>query len=162
MSDQINPKAEKSQEMQAAAASGKPAPQQLHGRYVELFAESLAKEGEKTYARWGLAMFHSLSDEQVMAQRRALGFKPVDSLDHYNLGCSLAAEAKYEKAVDSFRKAIELRPDFAEAAYNLAMALELAGDKSAARKAWQAYLDRFAADEETTEIKQRLVALADA
>ena len=42
---------------------------------------------------------------------------------HYNLGIALRDQNKLEEAVAAYRKAIELKPDYAEAHYNLGIAL---------------------------------------
>jgi predicted TPR repeat methyltransferase len=40
-----------------------------------------------------------------------------------------------------YRRALEIRPDYADAHFNLASALERAGDGQAARRHWVRYLE---------------------
>lgn len=133
---------------------------QAHGRQLELLRQSLAAEGEVAYERWGLALFHSLSDEEVEAQRITLGVEPKDALDFYNRGCLLAQREDFAGAAKAFERAGQLDANLADAFYNRALALESAGDKSAARQAWQGYLERFGESEEAAEVRQHLEALA--
>ena len=135
---------------------------QFHGRQLELYKQSLAAEGEVAYLRWGLPFFHSLSDEEVELQKRALGFEPKDALDFYNRGCLLAKQDDFEGAAKHFARAVQINPELAEALYNQALALESAGNKAAAQGAWQAYLEKFGENEDVEEVKQHLGTLAEA
>lgn len=149
---------------QKSAGVTHPTADQLHGRLLEDFKSSLENGPEGTYRRWGYAWMHSMGDEDAMAQRVALGYKPVDALDHYNLGCLQAADEDFGTAARSFGKAIELDATLNEARYNHALALETAGKAADARQAWKAYLEASGelSEEETKQIKDRLTALADA
>jgi tetratricopeptide (TPR) repeat protein len=133
--------------------------ERFHGRYVDLYKESLGQEGEIAHARWGLPLFHSLSDEDAEAQRLALGFEPRDALDFYNRGCLLAGRGDFAGAARDFERAVQLDASLADAYYNRALALEEAGDKAGARTAWQAYLARFNESEDTGEVRQHLESL---
>jgi tetratricopeptide (TPR) repeat protein len=137
---------------------------QLHGRLLEDFKTSFQANPEGVYGRWGYTWLHSMSDEDAMAHREALGFPRVDALDHYNMGCHQAAKEDYAGAAKSFAKAYEMDADLSEALYNQAMAVEAAGKVADARQLWKSYLDKFgdASEEETRQIKDRLTALADA
>jgi tetratricopeptide (TPR) repeat protein len=145
---------------QCAGESAKRLPEQFHENELELFRQSLAGEGEKAYERWGMAMFHSLNDEDAETQRRALGFEPQDALDFYNRGCLLAQREDYAGAAKAFEQAVALDPKLSEAIFNRALALEYSGDKAAVRKAWQDYLEQSGDSEEAAEIKSRLEGLA--
>jgi tetratricopeptide (TPR) repeat protein len=145
----------------AEDAQRKPA-DQFHSRQVELYKQSLAAEGEVAYLRWGLPFFHSMSDEEVETQQLALGLEPTDALDFYNKGCLLAIKEDFAGAAKAFGRAVQLQPELAEARYNQALALESAGNKAAARDAWQAYLEKFGESEDAEEVKQHLGTLAEA
>ncbi len=133
-----------------------------HERQLECFRQSLEAEGEGAYDRWGLAMFHSLPDEDIEAQRVALKWGNRDALDHFNAGCLSASREEYGKAATAFAKAVELDPALSDAAYNHALALEKAGRADPARRAWQAYVEKYPESGEVGEVNQHLTEPAEA
>jgi tetratricopeptide (TPR) repeat protein len=137
-------------------------PEQALGRYMDLFKQSLASEGEPALQRWGLPMYHVLSDEEAEAQRQSLAIEPKDALDFYNRGCLLASREDYSGAVKAFERALALDPKLKEAAHNRSLALELSGDVLAARAAWRSYLETFTDSEDIEEVKQHLESLTPA
>jgi len=46
---------------------------------------------------------------------------------HYNLGCSLQEEGKFSEAIESYKRALLIDPNYCDAQYNLANALQLSG-----------------------------------
>jgi tetratricopeptide (TPR) repeat protein len=144
----------------AEQGGGRGKPEHFHARQVEQFAESLAKDGELALQRWGFPLFHSLSDEQVQAQRQVLGFPLRDALDHYNHGCMLAGQGDFTGAIKSFDQALKLNPELEEAAFNRAVALEQAGNANGARDAWKAYVEQYPDSEETADVRLHLTTLA--
>lgn len=54
-----------------------------------------------------------------------------------NLGLSLAKQGKYEQAISAYKKALGLKPQFAQAQYNLGQSLRVIGDLSAAKAAFK-------------------------
>ena len=160
--EEVNPPAPTAAESappKSTEATTKGQAEQFHKRYVELFKESLAQEGEIAYARWGMPLFHSLSDEDAEAQRLALGVEPQDALDFYNRGCLLAHQEDPAGAAKAFARAAQLDPALAEAVYNQALALEQADDKSGALETWQDYLARFGENEDAVVVRQHLESL---
>jgi tetratricopeptide (TPR) repeat protein len=135
---------------------------QFQVRQLELFKQSLVAEGEAAYKRWGMLLFHSLSDEEAEAQRRSLGFEIKDALDYYNHGCMLVGREDFAGAVKTFDHAIELDSNLPEAVFNKAMALESLGDLAAARQTWLAYLEKYGENEDAGEVKQHLESLTEA
>ncbi|MDT7542338.1 MAG: hypothetical protein QOE33_2242 [Acidobacteriota bacterium] len=77
------------------------------------------------YAQYNLANSLALSNQHEMAVATYL--KLIDTLPapiptpHYNLGLSYVALGKQQAAADAFKKAIEIKPDYAEAHYNLGL-----------------------------------------
>jgi tetratricopeptide (TPR) repeat protein len=137
--------------------------EQHHARLLADFQQSVAAEGETAFKRWGLPLYHSLSDEAVEAQRLAHGVQPTDALDFYNRGCLLASTEDFAGAAKAFARALELKPELSEAAFNHALALEKSGDAKGARKAWQAQLEALEDGSEDAEaIKEHLGSLAEA
>lgn len=139
---------------------GRGKPEHFHARQLEQFSESITKEGEIALQRWGLMLFHSLSDEQAQAQRETLGFPLRDALDHYNQGCLLAGRGDFAGAVKHFDEALKLKPELPEALFNRALALEQAGNTAVAREAWKLFVERNPEHEETVNVKAHLAATA--
>ena len=59
----------------------------------------------------------------------------------YNLAYLLVEDGRRDAAIPLFERAIGLRPDFAEAHFNLAMALSELGQRVRARTHWKRYLE---------------------
>jgi tetratricopeptide (TPR) repeat protein len=78
-----------------------------------------------TYAKYNLANALALSDQHaaaVEAYHQLIADLPVPlSKPYYNLGLSHVALNQKSQAVEVFKKAIEINPDYAEAHYNLGL-----------------------------------------
>ncbi len=72
--------------------------------------------------------------------RRAQLLHGSDPVLSYNLGLSHMFEGAYEPARDQFERALELKPDFAAAAYQLALIYERV-DRAQAVERWRKFLD---------------------
>lgn len=156
MSESTKTQSSESSEINARKA------EQHHARMLADFQQSVEAEGETAFMRWGLPLYHSLTDEAVEAQRAAHGIEPADALDFYNRGCLLASREDFAGAAKAFARAAELNADLPEAAFNHALALEKSGDAKGARKAWQAHLETLEEDsEDADEIKEHLTTLAE-
>jgi len=64
---------------------------------------------------------------------------------YYNLGATIikrgnSSESDIERAIDAFRKALEIRPNYAKAAQELAIALITVGDKDGARDTLEVFV----------------------
>ena len=62
----------------------------------------------------------------------ALDSRPPDAIELNNSGVTLAAAGKDEEAIEVFKLAIRLRPDFANAHYNLGSEYQRLGNFAAA------------------------------
>lgn len=144
------------------AEEGKRKPEQALGRYLDFYKQSLTDEGEKANQRWGLPLFHSLSDEEAEAQRAMLGIAPKDALDYFNRGCLLAQREDFAGAIKAFDQAILRDAQLRDAWYNRALTLEKLGDANGARQAWRAYMENFGDSEDADAVKQHLESLAQA
>jgi tetratricopeptide (TPR) repeat protein len=71
--------------------------------------------------------------------RRAQLLQGTDPVLNYNLGLSLLFEQAYDQARDQFERALQLKPDFAAAAYHLALIYERF-DTAQALEHWHKYL----------------------
>ncbi|MCE5228598.1 hypothetical protein LLG95_03250 [bacterium] len=144
----------------APEPAGKPHPSQHLECLLNELRASLDKDGLSAYKRWGLCLFHNYEDAEAEAQREAMGFEPKDALDFYNRGCLLASRNDFAGAAKAFAGAAKLDAKLAEAQYNYALALELAGQMSDARKAWAQYAEQFADREDVAEVRDHITSLA--
>lgn len=154
--------AETKTEDKAAETAVETAPEELTmtDHAVERFGKELESDGLETYKRWGFALFHTLDDEKAAKQLVALGIKPRDGLDHYNLGCGHVEAGKFAKAAECFAKAIELDDELNEARFNLALALEKTGDLTGAKKHLMVFLEACEDADESAEVRTFLGELA--
>jgi tetratricopeptide (TPR) repeat protein len=127
---------------------------------LEGFTSALEADPKEAYSRWGLALFHTLSDEQAHAQLALLKINPQDALGHYNQGVTLVSKGKFVEAALAFARAAELDPRMTEAVYNQALAEEQADNLADARKLWNRYLEICDDPEESAEVKSHIAELA--
>jgi tetratricopeptide (TPR) repeat protein len=142
------------------AETATPEEKTLTEKQLESFTAALEADPKDAYGRWGLALFHTLSDDQAQAQLGLLKINAQDALGHYNQGVVLASKGKYADAARAFAQASELDPQLAEAVFNQALAEEQAGNAAAARKLWNRYLEICDDPEESAEVKSHLTELA--
>jgi Flp pilus assembly protein TadD len=71
--------------------------------------------------------------------RRAQLLQDADPVLNYNLGLSLMFEQAYDQARQQFERALQLQPDYAAAAYHLALMYERV-DTAQALERWRKYL----------------------
>ncbi|MBI3329637.1 MAG: tetratricopeptide repeat protein [Nitrospinae bacterium] len=76
----------------------------------------------------------------ISSLRRAQLLHASDPLVAYNLGLALSFERAPDQARDQFQRALQLQPDFAPAAYQLALLQERI-DVSQAAERWKKYLE---------------------
>ena len=55
---------------------------------------------------------------------QALRWKPVGEIIYYNMGNALWSAGRSDEAVSCYRRALEIKPDFAEAGNNLDVCLK--------------------------------------
>lgn len=75
---------------------------------------------------------YSLHAESIKAIREEMISKPEDAKLFYLLGTIYADQAKYDSAIDSFRKCLDLDPEFHKASAELASAYRTSGQDQAA------------------------------
>lgn len=74
---------------------------------------------------------------------RGVTLDPANAAAHYDLGNLYGAQRRHELALASFTRALELRPDYPEARWNVALLRLLRGEF---REGWALYEERFAMD----------------
>ena len=86
------------------------------------YEAALAKTPGDWYLHCGFARLAKTAHQPDVAledYRIVVGMQPRNALMQYNLGTLLAANGEVDGAVASYRRALEINPDFAEAHYNL-------------------------------------------
>jgi tetratricopeptide (TPR) repeat protein len=74
--------------------------------------------------------------DALTALSRAVQYMPGDATAHNNLGNALARTGQFVDAIECYRRALKLRPHFAEAGNNLAQAHDGLGGELAAKGQW--------------------------
>jgi len=72
-----------------------------------------------------LEMHFKKYDEAVYHYRQALQFDPNNSGTHFNFGIALAKKGELKEAIEHFRQAIYLKPDYEEARRALRLTMEI-------------------------------------
>jgi predicted Zn-dependent protease len=113
----------------------------------EAIAEyQLAIQKSPTYWLSRINLAAALSDlgQPGLARKHlkaVLSKNPKSAAATNNLGVLYAQKRQFGYATVEFRRAVTLKPDYQEAQFNLALALEDSRDGKAALNAWRAYLD---------------------
>lgn|GEM_PF-5860102 len=98
------------------------------------------------------------SVQAVEAARTAVYLSPYDAHAYYYLGLAKAAQSDLKGAVWSWKKAIQLKKDYAEAYFSLGYAHEIMKDYRNARKYYEQAL-KYAGEKDRQIIKERLKGL---
>lgn len=105
-------------------------------------AQTGGPEAGKLHFRQGLAAFDKRDWPEAIRQLRwALEYLPKSPDVHNSLGLAYLADGNTDRAAIEFRRAVALRPDFAEAYYNMAQALERRKDENGASQFYQWAID---------------------
>ncbi len=70
----------------------------------------------------------------------AVQIDPLNGISRYNLGCTLEELGELDEAIDHLRRAARAMPAHADVHFNLALAYEKTGERSAAHEQWALYL----------------------
>lgn len=65
---------------------------------------------------------------------------------HYTLGLSYYSQMKWDKAIEEFEKAINIKQNYSPAYMNLALVYEKINEKDKAKEFWRKYLEQAAKD----------------
>lgn len=66
---------------------------------------------------------------------------------HYTLGLAYCSQSKWSKAIQEFKKAINIKKDYSAAYMNLALVYEKVDDKDKAKEMWRKYLEQASKDQ---------------
>jgi tetratricopeptide (TPR) repeat protein len=129
--------------LEAVEATGFPAvenQQDLYDIQLETFRNELWQDIDQALERYGFAFFFSLSPSERIRIKNKLGLSPTTAVEFYNAACVAIEDGNFAEAQELLKKALELDPKLADAAYNLALCYERQGLKSEAKKAWDTFL----------------------
>lgn len=89
----------------------------------------LIREDPRNADAWHLLGTIELSRGQFNAAHdmiaQALTLRPNNAIYHHNLAFALGAQSRMDEAIASYRRAVALAPDYAEAQFNLAQSLRI-------------------------------------
>ena len=82
----------------------------------------------------GMIAFHAGQHESAVERiRKAIAIRGNEASYHSNLGAVFQAQRRLEEAIGcTYERALELKPDYVEACFNLGLALQLQGKQEAA------------------------------
>ncbi|MFQ5823287.1 MAG: tetratricopeptide repeat protein [bacterium] len=126
---------------------------------VSEFETALRWDENNKEAKRGLAIYWCFTGNLAGADSLLRTILVLDKLDFeaWNLlGLVAARQENSTRALNAFEKALQIRPDYAEAAYNRAMVLQQLGHLEKAKKAWQEYLKIESQSEWSEVAKKRL------
>jgi len=107
---------------------------------VPMLRGELNEQLGEVYFRLGYALPETQSDKVVLAYLLSLELGP-DIAAYNNLGIALGEQGKPAEAIEAFRKAIEIQPDYISAHDNLGVALQQQGKLAEAIEAFRKAID---------------------
>lgn len=158
MTKEQTPETTKSGKETAAEKRPEPRPN-LYQKQVAFYRNRLAEGFEKGFERYGFALFHSIPAEEQVLIEKDLAMPRREAADHYNLGNALAARGEYPEAIKCWKQAQKLKPELHDATFNIALALELSGNLSDARKYFETYLETPSGPEERRLVEEHLARM---
>jgi Flp pilus assembly protein TadD len=135
---------------------------------IALSEKVLAVKPDNTEVLVSLAALYNRNKQPKKAEEvldKVVALDPANAhRTFYNLGVVIenrddATESDHRKAIEAFRKAINLKPDYAIAHRDLGFALLRTGDLMAARKELQKYVDLDPRGKDTADIKATIKSL---
>lgn len=91
---------------------------------IGAYQQAIQLNPEFTAAQASLAgelMKAGLGEEALSARQEGTGDGQVTAEFHYNMGCVLEKQGKYEEAMKEYKETVRLKPDFGQAHNNLAV-----------------------------------------
>lgn len=124
---------------------------------MKAYRKFLLQNWDAAYNKYGMILFHCLSPEEKVKLSESLGFEPVNAIDYYNKGVLAIEKNELPKALECFKKALELEPEHPETLFNYALLLEKM-DKGIqqALNYWEKYLEVIDDEDEIRAVTEHL------
>lgn len=135
---------------------------------IALSEKVLAAKPDNTEVMVSLAALYNRSKQPKKAEEvlnRVVALDPANAhRTFYNLGVVIenrddATDADHRKAIEAFKKAIDLKPDYAIAHRDLGFAMLRTGDMMGARKEFQKYVDLDPRAKDAADVKATIKSL---
>lgn len=120
--------------------------QEKYNEAIEFFEKALKMNGDFSAARTdSLAAYHLWAsqcieddkvDEAITILSRALKQFPSSRVIYYDMGTAYDISGQYEKAMEQYRKALEIEPSFVAAKGNIASCMNSLGAEQMRSKNW--------------------------
>jgi tetratricopeptide (TPR) repeat protein len=104
------------------------------GAQILTLATELYPQDAGAHFNLGIALGALSSDREIEEYRRALAIDPDLVSAYLNLGAAYYAKARYEDAIEMYRRGIQANPLVASLHYSLAIALEREGKVTEAKQ----------------------------
>ncbi len=125
--------------------------QEKYDKAVEYFERALRMDTDFLAARTdALAAYHlwvsglikgGRTDEAILVLSRAMELFPASRVLHYDLGTAYDSSGQYEKAIEQYRKAMEVDPSFVAAKSNIASCMNNLGVRQIRIRNWESSIE---------------------
>ena len=125
--------------------------QEKYDRAVDYFEKALSMDSNFLAARTdALAAYHlwasllikgNQTDEAISVLLRALRLFPSSRVIHYDLGTAYDASLQYERAIEQYKKTLEIDPSFADAKRNIASSMNNLGAERIRNRDWKSSIE---------------------
>lgn len=118
----------------------------LYNHQIDDFKSALTKDRAAAYARFGMTMFYSLDDADILEEVYRIR-EPKTALDFYNLGVHANQREDHAKARSYYEQALALLTEAKKAdslpklQFNLGATLEALGDTERAKTHYLKYVE---------------------
>jgi tetratricopeptide (TPR) repeat protein len=121
--------------------------QEKYDRAIEYFEKALGMDSDFAAARTdALAAYHLWASQLIKGHQagkaisvlsRALELFPSSRVVYYDLGTAYDASGEYEKAIEQYKKVLEIDPSFVAAKGNIASSINNLGAKQIQNRNWK-------------------------
>ena len=118
-----------------------------YDRAIEYFEKALGMDSDfpaarmdmlAAYHRWGLELIEGgQAGKAVSILLRALELFPSSRVMYYDMGTAYDANGQYKKAIEQYKKAMELEPTFVAAKSNIASCMNNLGAEQIRNRNWE-------------------------
>lgn len=127
-------------ETEVVETQEEPKKDEIYTRQIEGFLQSAQEDLDQALDRYGFTVWHSLPPRERVGLKEKLGIGPLNARDYHARGMAYALEDNYKAAEAELKAALKSDPDYAPAAFNLAVCQEKMERFDDARKSYEKYL----------------------